>query len=201
VRAGADAIADAPPRLATERLILAPLTLADAETAQALFPHWEIVRYLASPPVPWPFPRDSALTFFRDAALPAMAHGEAWIWTIRTNDAPERTIGVIELRDEDRNNRGFWLGLSWHGRGYMTEACEATADFWFESLGRGILYEPRAAANIASRRIAEKTGMRLVETGTESFVAGTLPSELWAITREEWRAHRVTRHRPAGPSG
>jgi [ribosomal protein S5]-alanine N-acetyltransferase len=186
-----------PPHLATERLALAPLTLADAEAAQELFPHWEIVRYLASPPVPWPFPPDGALSFYRDVALPAMARGEQWTWTLRTKAAPERMIGIIELSNAEHNNRGFWLGLPWHGRGYMTEACEAAADFWFDVLGRSILCELRAAANIASRRIAEKTGMRLVATGTKSFVAGMLPSELWAITREEWRAHRRTRHRLA----
>ena len=32
----------------TDRLILKPLELGDAEQIQQLFPRWEIVRYLAS---------------------------------------------------------------------------------------------------------------------------------------------------------
>ena len=56
--------------LETARLLLKPLELADAEQIQALFPQWEIVRYLTKA-VPWPYPPDGALTFLRDAALPA----------------------------------------------------------------------------------------------------------------------------------
>jgi len=41
--------------LETTRLLLRPLELADAEQTQQLFPHWEIVRYLANI-VPWPYP-------------------------------------------------------------------------------------------------------------------------------------------------
>jgi RimJ/RimL family protein N-acetyltransferase len=46
------------PILQTSRLILRPLELADAEQAQVLFPHWEIVRYLRKI-VPWPYPPDA----------------------------------------------------------------------------------------------------------------------------------------------
>ena len=49
------------PTLYTERLILRPLELADAEAIQRLFPHWEVVRYLNAL-VPWPYPTDGALT-------------------------------------------------------------------------------------------------------------------------------------------
>jgi [ribosomal protein S5]-alanine N-acetyltransferase len=62
--------------LETERLLLRPLEVADAPAAQALFPRWEIVRYLAAV-VPWPYPSDGALTFYRDVALPAMERGSA----------------------------------------------------------------------------------------------------------------------------
>ncbi len=70
------------PTLQTSRLVLRPLELADAEQAQILFPHWEIVRYLANV-VPWPYPPDGAYTYYRDTALPAMDRGDAWHWTLR----------------------------------------------------------------------------------------------------------------------
>ena len=56
----------------TERLILCPLRLADAQQIQNLFPHWEIVRYLLNR-VPWPYPDDGAARYVRDVALPAIA--------------------------------------------------------------------------------------------------------------------------------
>ena len=99
----------------TRRLILRPLALADAAQIQELFPHWEIVRYLRNI-VPWPYPADGALHFIRDFALPAIARGEQWVWTLRLKSAPEKIIGVIDLRKGEEDNRGFWLGLEWQGR-------------------------------------------------------------------------------------
>jgi len=66
------------PALATPRLLLRPLTLADAPALQHAFPQWEIVRFLANR-VPWPYPEDGTLAFIRDAALPAMARGREWL--------------------------------------------------------------------------------------------------------------------------
>jgi RimJ/RimL family protein N-acetyltransferase len=42
------------PTLETARLILRPVSLDDAPQVQAIFPQWEIVRYLANQ-VPWPW--------------------------------------------------------------------------------------------------------------------------------------------------
>ena len=50
------------PSLETQRLLLCPLELADAEQTQKLFPHWEIVRYLADV-IPWPYPADGAYLY------------------------------------------------------------------------------------------------------------------------------------------
>ena len=69
------------PTLQTSRLLLLPLSLADAGAIQQRFPHWEVVRYL-NDRVPWPYPEDGALSFLRDVALPAMARGEEWHWTL-----------------------------------------------------------------------------------------------------------------------
>jgi len=180
------------PTLETPRLLLRPLELADAEQAQILFPHWEIVRYLDKI-VPWPYPPDGAYTWYRDFALPAMERGEEWHWTIRLKSSPASLIGSISLKNKENKNRGFWLGLPWQGQGFMTEACEVVTDYWFDVLKFPVLRAPKAAVNAASRRISEKSGMRIVATKEGEYVSGRLHSEIWEITAEEWHAHRKDR--------
>jgi ribosomal-protein-alanine N-acetyltransferase len=179
-------------RLETLRLELLPLQLEDAGQAQLLFPKWEIVRYLASV-VPWPYPDDGTLTYYRDEALPAMARGDAWHWSLRLKMAPQQLIGCISLMKSENNNRGFWLGLPWQRRGLMTEAVEVVTDYWFGQLGFPALRAPKAIVNTASRRISEKTGMRVVAVEERDYVSGRLPTEIWEITADEWRAHRASR--------
>ncbi len=177
------------PTLETPRLWLRPLELADAEQTQRIFPEWEVVRYLAAR-VPWPYPPDGATTFYRDVALPAMERGEAWHWSLRLKENPELLIGNITLRRGDDKNRGFWLGLPWQGQGLMSEASESVTDYWFDVLGFPRMRVPKAASNLASRRISEKQGMRLVGTKEQDYVCGRLMAEIWEITAEEWRARR-----------
>jgi [ribosomal protein S5]-alanine N-acetyltransferase len=175
--------------LETRRLQLRPLELADAEQAQRLFPHWEIVKFLAKR-VPWPYPDDGALVYYRDHALPSMARGDEWHWSLRLKSDPGQMIGSISLMKSEKGNRGFWLGLPWQGQGLMSEAAEAVTDYWFDELGFPVLRAPKAVANVASRRISEKQGMRLIAVEEQDSVSGPLPTEIWEITAQEWRARR-----------
>jgi ribosomal-protein-alanine N-acetyltransferase len=181
------------PPLETRRLLLRPLELADAAQVQILFPHWEIVRYLAGP-VPWPYPPDGAYRFYRDVALPAAERGEQWHWTLRLKELPEQIIGSISLARSPDTNRGFWIGLPWQGRGLMTEAAEAVTDYWFHVLRFPVLRVPKAASNAASRRISDKNGMRVIATEMREYVSGPALAEIWEITAEEWEVHRSGRH-------
>ncbi len=177
------------PTLETARLILQPLQLADAEQTQLLFPHWEIVRYL-NKVVPWPYPADGAYRNIQDRALPAMQRGEEWHWSPRLKTSPDQLIGRISLHITGDGNRGFWLGLPWHGQGLMSEACDVVTDYWFNVLKFPVLRAPKAVANTASRRISQKQGMRVVETVEREYVSGSFLTEIWEITAEEWQAHR-----------
>jgi ribosomal-protein-alanine N-acetyltransferase len=94
------------PTLTSPRLLLSPLKLDDAPQIQLLFPHWEIVRYLAAQ-VPWPYPADGAFRHIRDMALPAVERGEAWHWTLRLKSSRDQIIGSIDLRKNENDNRGF----------------------------------------------------------------------------------------------
>jgi RimJ/RimL family protein N-acetyltransferase len=149
------------PTLESPRLILRPLELSDAQQAQALFPHWEIVRYIRNV-VPWPYPADGCYTYYRDVALPAVERGDEWAWTLRLRSAPYQLIGAVSLFRSETDNRGFWLGLPWQRQGLMTEACDAVTDYWFEMLKFPVLRVPKAIANAGSRRISEKQGMRVI---------------------------------------
>lgn len=178
------------PPLETPRLRLRPLDLADADQVQQIFPQWEIVRYLNAV-VPWPYPPDGALTYIRDRALPAMARGDEWHWTLRLKVQPEAIIGAIALIRGENENRGFWIAPPHRSQGLMTEAVAAVNDYWFDVLGFQSLRAPKAVANAASRRISEKTGMRLIALEERDLVSGRLPSEVWEINADEWRAARA----------
>ncbi len=177
------------PTLETARLILRPLELADAEQIQTLFPQWEVVKYLANI-VPWPYPPDGARTFITLRALPAVERGDQWHWTLRLKTNPDHLIGAINLVCTGDTNRGFWIAPQWQGRGLMTEAANAVTDYWFDVLKFPLLHVTKAVANVASSRISARQGMRLVGTKEGEYVSGRLPTEIWEITAEEWRAHK-----------
>ena len=175
--------------LETSRLWLRPLELGDAEQTQILFPQWEIVRFLASQ-VPWPYPPDGALVYYRNVALPAMTRGEAWHWTLRLKTNPDQLIGSISLTRSGDENRGFWLGIPWQGQGLMSEASVRATDYWFNVLGFPVLRVGKAVPNQASRRISEKQGMRVIRKMERDYVSGRFAAELWEITAEEWNRQR-----------
>jgi RimJ/RimL family protein N-acetyltransferase len=102
----------------------------------------------------------------------------------------ENYIGGVALMRKENNNRGFWLALPWHRQGLMSEACEVVTDYWFDVLNEPVLRVPKAGANTASRRISEKSGMRLVATEEREYVSGRLLTEIWEITAAECRARR-----------
>jgi [ribosomal protein S5]-alanine N-acetyltransferase len=177
------------PQLETARLILRPLELADANQIQQLFPRWEIVQFLDAV-VPWPYPPDGAITFIRDMALPEIARGKSWFWTLRLKTAPGQIIGAISLGLKENENRGFWIDPKSQGKGLTTEACDAVTDYWFEVLKQPVLRAPKAIANEASRRISQRQGMRVVAHGDRDYVGGRFSSEVWEITAEEWRTRK-----------
>jgi ribosomal-protein-alanine N-acetyltransferase len=178
------------PTLETERLILQPLELGDAEQVQPLFARWEVVKFLNNK-VPWPFPEDGVAMYYREVALPAVERAEQWHWTLRLRAEPATIIGAIGLTRDAEIHRGFWLGMPWQGRGLMTEAASAVTAFWFEVLEFPVLRTAKAVGNVGSRRISEKMGMRVVETKESEYVSGWLPTEVWEITADEWRTIRV----------
>jgi ribosomal-protein-alanine N-acetyltransferase len=59
-----------------------------------------------------------------------------------------------------------------------------------------VLRIPKVAANVPSRRLSERAGMRVVERFEGQSVSGPAAMELWDLTAEVWRARELGRRRP-----
>lgn len=178
------------PVLETARLILRPLRADDAPVIQRRFPRWEIVRHLTAA-VPWPYPVDDAASHVA-RSLGQMERGEKCFWAITARGSDE-LIGRIDLWPDDgssRDMRGFWLDPEFQGRGLMTEAAEKVTAFAFLVLEWPHLWLSNAEANVASARIKEKQGARLMERSPFRYVGGEGQRMVWLLTREDWLARR-----------
>ena len=109
-----------------------------------------------------------------------MERRDGWFWAIRRKTSPNDVIGVINLRKNEDEHRGFWLDPRMQGQ----EACDAVTDSWFEGLKFPVMRVVKAVENTASRRISEKQGMRRIATVERDYV-WRLSGELWKITAEK----------------
>lgn len=101
-------------------------------------------------------------------------------------------IGVISLMPrEDRVSAeiGYWLGVPYWRRGYMTEALRELLRHGFEDRGMLYLAACHMAGNPASGRVMQKAGMKF-----ENIVAGGLcrdgvPHDKvnYGLFADEWR--------------
>jgi RimJ/RimL family protein N-acetyltransferase len=172
--------------MTTARLLLRGVTPADAPAIQRNFADYEIIRHLAAI-VPWPYPPHGAADFL-DMVLPLQGQNR-WVWALFLKHEPEEAIGIVDLRQGERENRGFWLARRFWGQGLMTEACDAVTDYAFSSLGFERLVLCNAVGNTRSRRIKEKAGATLLYVEPASFVDPALTQhEVWELSRTAWTA-------------
>lgn len=176
------------PTFTTQRLLLRPAELKDAESYQANFNDYEVIRHL-SDQVPWPFPDNGVADFLSQHILPHQGI-DRWLWVICLPEKPDDVIGAVDLWLEGKpEHRGFWLAKSHWGSGYMTEAVKPVMDYAFDQLGFERLVFAHAVGNKRSRRVKEKTGARYIETQPARFVDPEYTAhEIWALEKAAWQA-------------
>lgn len=108
--------------------------------------------------------------------------------TLRTDG---RLIGGIGLAVDEQHQHaelGYWLGISYWGNGYATEAARAMLHYGFEALGLQRIFALHFAHNPASGRILEKLGMRHEGCQREHILKWErfVDIELYGILRKEW---------------
>ncbi|MFC7395657.1 GNAT family N-acetyltransferase [Chelatococcus sp. GCM10030263] len=148
-----------PQALETERMLLRPVTPADAEPLHHALT-WEVVRWLSS--VPWPLAVDDVATFAAQAEA-ERRDGTAFHYAMVVDGTP---VGVVGL--EPRHGAmslGYWLGEAHWGRGLGREAATALVGGFFAATEAVHLASGVFAGNEASLRLQKKLGFIVVGEG------------------------------------
>jgi RimJ/RimL family protein N-acetyltransferase len=180
------------PVLETARLVLRPIRESDVAGFRRHFAHWDVVKYLDAE-VPWPVPDGDAEAAMADT-LEKMARRERCSWALTLEGGGDQLIGRIDLWAADgvsRDQRGFWLGRPYWGRGLMSEAADRVTDWALIELGWPRLWLCNAEINFASHRVKEKQGAAIVDRSPRRYVYGEGVRVTWVLTREAWLARRA----------
>ena len=106
------------------------------------------------------FPHPYAIQHAHDFLQRAISEQPTTNFCIEVEGAAVGGIGVHLGRDVHRHTAevGYWLAEELWGRGIMTEAVAAFADFCFQNFRLRRLYAEPFASNSASARVLEKAG-------------------------------------------
>ena len=157
-------------RLETPRLWLRWPRICDAASIHRFCSQWEVARYTAR--IPHPYPAGSAERFIY-AAREANASGRDLTLVMTTPKGKCDAIGSISLesRGPDRLALGFVLAPEAWGKGLATEAVEATIGAAFSLTSAVEILASVRVENEASKAVLGKFGFELVATGLQGAPA------------------------------
>jgi [ribosomal protein S5]-alanine N-acetyltransferase len=170
-------------QIATERLLLRPFLPDDAPVVQRLVSAYEIAENTLL--IPHPYPEGAAAEWIA-------RHGKTpnnYIYAVTLGGEAIGAIGLDVQPEHDRGEIGYWLGVPYWGRGYMTEAGRAVLGWAFESLELHRVFAQHFTRNPASGRVLQKIGM--THEGSlrqhDKKWGAYLDVEVYGIVHSEWR--------------
>lgn len=151
--------------LETERLMLRPLTVEDA---QKVYENWagdpDVTRFMR-----WNTHTDANATKeWLTAWVKTVSDQQVYDWGIilKAIDEPIGSIGALtEETEPDRYTFGYCIGKRFWGRGYMTEALCRVLRFMTDVAGIKHYFCYHAKENPVSGIVMEKAGFRYVKDG------------------------------------
>ncbi len=152
---------EAEQRIATKRLVLVPITVADAEPLYELFSDGSLHTYVSYRTQPYPEHLERLKRWEKRISPEG---DELWLnWTARRRK-DEGVVGhfQIGLKADGVGTLGYLVARQHHGKGYATEALRSILKLLREKLGAvkaTAVIDPR---NLKSIQLAERLGLKLV---------------------------------------
>ena len=147
--------------LETKRLILREMTPHDVDDLLEVLSDPEAMQFY-----PQPFDRKMTQAWIGRNIQRYAQHGFGlWALIFKENGKLIGDCGLVvqEVDGVEEVEIGYHIRRDLWGKGLATEAAQACRDYGFTQLGFDKLISLVNPANIASRRVAEKNGMRLIK--------------------------------------
>ncbi len=144
------------PILKTERLILSQLEEIDIPFIVEFLQHRIYSDFTSN--IPYPYTENDAQSWVK-MAQEAFEENSGYTFGIRNKNG--QIMGAIGLhdREDDKAELGYWIGIPYWNKGYVTEAANAILEFGFKKLGFNKIFATHLPHNPASGKIMEKIGM------------------------------------------
>jgi len=178
--------------LETDRLLLRRFTADDVDNLVELDGDPDVMRFITGGrPTPREEIRDDVLPAFLGYYRRFAGYG-FWAAIEKSTGA---FLGWFHLRPPEGHRLddvelGYRLRKSAWGKGYATEASRALIRKAFTELGARRVYAETMAVNLASRRVMEKAGLRLVRSFHQQWpdhIDGDKHGDVeYALHRDEW---------------
>ncbi len=176
-------------KLETERLILRPFVIGDAEAG---FRNWmsdeKVTEFLR-----WPTHNDISISkrvvkewveeYKKDKAF------YQWAIVLKELGEPIGTISVVAMNEKvDMVHIGYCIGSKWWGNGYMSEAFARIIPFLFEEVGALRIESQHDPNNPASGKVMEKCGLKYEGTLRKADWSnkGIVDAAMYGLLKEEY---------------
>ena len=150
----------------TDRLILRRYRPEDAEP---------LYQYLGTDPAMYAYSGWNPYATLEMAAetvrrfIDSYEDDHAYSWVMDVDDVVVGTIGAYDYKG-DRIEVGFSVVKGWQGRGFATAALRKVLEYLTETEDIPCVTAWCAAENAGSRRVLEKSGMKLINTAKDGLV-------------------------------
>jgi len=172
------------PVLATERLILRPLRIEDAEALHPMYSDAEANTYGSHPAT-------TTLEESRERLAKGIADTawRAWAITLKGDDTAIGTVASYEKRQGKVTEIGYVLKRAYWGRGLVTEAVAALIDLLFAE-GQRRVFADTDPDNAASIAVLKRLGFTLEATLRAEWEThiGVRDSLIWGLLADEWKS-------------
>jgi RimJ/RimL family protein N-acetyltransferase len=175
--------------LETRRLILRPWRASDAESL------YEYARDPRVGPIAgWPV--HTSVDNSREIIRDILSADEVYAVALKQSDIAIGSLGLKVGAASDLNlppdeaEIGYWIGVPFWNKGYITEATRRIIRHAFEDMGVTVLWCGYFDGNEPSRRVAEKCGFRFQRTEQRHWplIGQTMTQHITRIAKSDWAA-------------
>lgn len=182
-------------KIVTERLVLRPWTVDDA---QSLYEYAK--NPLVGPIAGWPV--HTSVENSREIIEKVLSDKETYAVCLKEDN---KAIGSIGLMTAEKSNIemgeneaeiGFWIGVPFWGQGLIPEAVRKLLGYAFVDLGMRQVWSGYFDGNDKSKRVQEKCGFKYHHTLHDiewKLLDKRITEHITLLTRERWEAMNINR--------